>query len=156
MAGHTAVGLHMERMPTNPRAHNVRAHTHTRTSTRAHAHPCTSTPSSQGMKWSIRSLRMFMETRHSADSTNELFHNIQVSAGGGRRGEEKGECTFGGSHMNRLGCHKHGAGTLRVPSQGDMQMRVMPSSCNYLHALLFLPCCRRTSSSARCWLFSRP
>jgi hypothetical protein len=34
----------------------------------------------QGMKWSIRSLRTFMTTRHGAEAANELFHNIQVRA----------------------------------------------------------------------------
>jgi hypothetical protein len=34
----------------------------------------------QGMKWAIRSLRLFMTTRHGAEASNELFHNIQVGA----------------------------------------------------------------------------
>ncbi|MEW5300219.1 MAG: hypothetical protein WDW36_003164 [Sanguina aurantia] len=32
---------------------------------------------SKGMKWSIRSLRTHMTTRHGAEATHELFHNIQ-------------------------------------------------------------------------------
>ncbi|GFH16023.1 uncharacterized protein HaLaN_12367, partial [Haematococcus lacustris] len=32
----------------------------------------------KGMKWSIRSLRAFMTTRHGAEASNELFHNMQV------------------------------------------------------------------------------
>ncbi len=35
----------------------------------------------QGMKWSIRSLRTFMATRHGAEAANELFHNIQARPG---------------------------------------------------------------------------
>ncbi|KAL6749379.1 tubulin tyrosine ligase-like family, member 9 [Haematococcus lacustris] len=31
----------------------------------------------KGMKWSIRSLRAFMTTRHGAEASNELFHNMQ-------------------------------------------------------------------------------
>lgn len=37
---------------------------------------------SKGMKWSIRSLRTHMTTRHGAEATHELFHNIQVGAQG--------------------------------------------------------------------------
>uniref|UniRef100_A0A7S0RVH4 ATP-grasp domain-containing protein n=1 Tax=Chlamydomonas leiostraca TaxID=1034604 RepID=A0A7S0RVH4_9CHLO len=31
----------------------------------------------KGMKWSIHSLRHFMTTRHGAEASNELFHNMQ-------------------------------------------------------------------------------
>lgn len=56
------------------------------------------------MKWSIRSLRMFMETRHSADSTNELFHNIQVGVVGGRRVAEEAEWVDQDAMLRARGC----------------------------------------------------
>lgn len=33
----------------------------------------------KGMKWSIRSLRTYMNTKHGHAATNELFNGIQVS-----------------------------------------------------------------------------
>lgn len=43
------------------------------------------------MKWSIRSLRLFMISRHGAEAANELFHNMQVSP---MRPMQAYECRF--------------------------------------------------------------